>query len=89
MDDIDHLVARLRDLPLDPRLDGIDGPVFAGIAARAQAHLSTSAMAVVAALSLGIGVAGVLSPAQPVHAATVVPLGAPAALAPSTLLGGR
>jgi hypothetical protein len=89
MDDFDNVLARIRDLPLDPRLGSIDGPVFDGLARRTQGQLSTSAMAMVAALSLGIGIAGSISPAEPVHAATVFPLGAPAALAPSTLLGGR
>jgi len=89
MDNIDNLLARMRDLPLDPRLDAIDGAVFDGLARRAAAHVSTPAMAMVAALSLVIGLAGSLTPAEPVQATTIFPLGAPAALAPSTLLGGR
>lgn len=89
MQDIDSLLARMRDLPLDPRLDAIDGAVFDGLARLGQSHVSTSAMATVAMLSLGIGIVGSLAPAEPVHAAAVFPLGAPAALAPSTLLGGR
>ena len=89
MNEIDNLLARIRDLPLDPRLDAIDGAVFDGLARRAAAQVSTSAMAMVAALSRGIGLVGSLTPAEPVQAATVFPLGAPAALAPSTLLGGR
>lgn len=89
MDNIDSLLARMRELPLDPRLDAIDGAVFDGLARRATTHVSTPAMALVAAMSLVIGLAGSLAPAEPVQAATVFPLGAPAALAPSTLLGGR
>jgi hypothetical protein len=34
MTDIDHLLAQIGDLPLDPRLSGIDGAVFAGLAKR-------------------------------------------------------
>jgi hypothetical protein len=89
MDNIDSLLGRMRDLPLDPRLDAIDSVVFEGLARQAGSHVSSSAMAMVAVLSLGIGLAGSLAPAEPAHAATVFPLGAPAALAPSTLLGGR
>lgn len=89
MDNIDNLLARIRDLPLDPRLGTIDKGVLDGLAAGSQVRLSTSAMAMVAALSLGFGLVGSLAPAEPVRAATVFPLGAPAALAPSTLLGGR
>lgn len=88
MENIDSLLARMRELPLDPRLDAIDGAVFDGLARRATAHVSTSAMALVAALSLGIGLAGSLAPSEPIQAAAIFPLGAPAALAPSTLLGG-
>lgn len=89
MHTIDSLLAQIRDLPLDPRLDAIDGAVFDGIAHRSVAHVSSSAMALVAALSLGIGLAGSLTPAKPAQVATTFPLGAPAALAPSTLLGGH
>jgi hypothetical protein len=89
MDDIDNLLARIRDLPLDPRLDTIDGAVFDGLAHRDASRATIPAMAMVAALSLVIGLAGSLVPAQPVRAAATFPLGAPPALAPSTLLGGR
>ncbi len=88
MEDIDSLLARIRHLPLDPRLDAIDGAVFDGIARRAKPQVSTTAMAIVAVVSLGIGLAGSLAPAEPERAATVFPLGAPGALAPSTLLSG-
>lgn len=89
MDTIDSLLARIKDLPLDPRLDAIDGAVFDALAHRSVAHVSSSAMVLVAALSLGVGIAGSLAPAAPAQAATAFPLGAPAALAPSTLLGGN
>ncbi len=89
MTDIDTLLSQMRDLPLDPRLASIDSAVFEGIARSAQPRVSTGAMALVVALSLGIGVAGSLVPAEPARAASVFPLGAPAALAPSTLLGSN
>lgn len=87
MDDLDTLLSRMKNLPVDPRLGQIDDAVFAGIARRAGSRVSARAMAFVAVLSLGVGVAGSVVPAQPVRAATVFPLGAPPALAPSTLLG--
>lgn len=89
MDDIDSLLSRMRDVPLDPRLASIDDAVLAGLAQRSQSSLSTTAVALVGVLSLGIGFAGSLAPTAPARAATVFPLGAPAALAPSTLLGDR
>lgn len=86
MTDLDTLLASIKDLPLDPRLGAIDDAVLAGMAQRAQSQVSLRAMALVAVLSLGVGIAGSIVPAEPVQAATVFPLGAPAALAPSTLL---
>ena len=86
MDDVDTILARIGNLPLDPRLDGIDDAVLAGLAARAGSGVSTGAMALVIARSLGIGVLGSAIPAQPVQAASAFPFGASDALAPSTLL---
>lgn len=89
MNHIDNLLAQMRDMPLDPHLDAIDDAVLDGLAEAKRTRVSTSAMATVGALSLAIGMLGSLAPAQPVRAASVFPLGAPATLAPSTLLGGR
>lgn len=86
MNDLDALLAQMKNLPIDPRVRGIDDAVFAGIARRAGAQVSLRAVALVAVVSLGVGVAGSIIPAEPVRAAAVFPLGAPAALAPSTLL---
>ena len=88
MDHLDTLLAGMKGLPVDPRLAGIDGAVLRGIASRQQARNQLRAMAIVALVSLGVGVAGSVVPSEPVRAATVFPLGAPAALAPSSLLGG-
>lgn len=87
MDDIDTLLSRMKDLPLDPRLGAIDGTVLDGLARHRQSQVSIRAMALVAVLSLGMGVIGSIVPAEPIRAATVFPFGAPTALAPSTLLG--
>ena len=88
MDHLDTLLAGMKGLPVDPRLGAIDGAVLRGIASRRQARNQLRAMAIVALVSLGVGVAGSVVPSEPVRAATVFPLGAPAALAPSSLLGG-
>ncbi len=88
MNDLDTLFARMRDLPVDPRLGAMDEAVLAGLASRQQARTQMRAMALVAVVSLSVGLLGSIVPAEPVRAATVFPLGAPAALAPSSLLGG-
>jgi len=88
MDDFDTLFARLRELPVDPRLGEIDDAVLVGVASRHQARTQMRAMAIVALVSLSVGVLGSVVPTEPVRAATVFPLGAPAALAPSSLLAG-
>jgi hypothetical protein len=89
MDDIDSLLTRVRNVPLDPRLATIDDAVLAGLARQSQSPLSATTVAFVAVLSLSVGLLGSMAPAAPAQAATVFPLGAPAALAPSTLLGGH
>jgi len=89
MNDIDALITRIRDLPVDPRIEGIDDAVIVGLARRLQSQVSIRAVAVVTLVSLGVGIAGSVFPAQPVQAASLFPLGAPAALAPSTLLGTK
>ena len=88
MDDLDTLFARMRNMPVDPRLGAIDEVVLARLASRREARTQMRAMALVVIVSLSIGVLGSIAPAEPVRAATVFPLGAPAALAPSSLLGG-
>ncbi|TCM20545.1 hypothetical protein EDF56_102206 [Novosphingobium sp. PhB165] len=88
MDDIDTILSRLGTLPLDPRLGDIDDAVLTGLAARAASRVSARTMATVIVLSLGVGIVGSVVPAPPIRAAATFPLGAPAALAPSTLLGG-
>jgi hypothetical protein len=88
MDDLDTLFARLRELPVDSRLGEIDDAVLVAVASRHQARTQMRAMALVVIVSLSVGVLGSIAPAEPVQAATVFPLGAPAALAPSSLLGG-
>lgn len=87
MDDLDTTLSRMKALPIDPRLTTIDDAVLAGLARQLRSHVSMRAMIVMTALSLGIGLVGAAVPSAPAGAASVFPLGAPAMLAPSTLLG--
>lgn len=87
MDDLDTLFARMRDLPIDPRLGEIDDSVLAGVASRRHARTQMRAMALVAIVSLSVGMLGSIVPAAPMRVAATFPLGAPAALTPSSLLG--
>lgn len=89
MNDLDSALARVRDLPVPPRLAAIDTAVLARIAARdAEGRAPAGRLFGLAALAaLAIGMAGAVLPEAPVKAAAVVPFGAPAALLPSSLLG--
>ncbi|MGH6617841.1 hypothetical protein [Sphingomonas sp.] len=88
MNDIDAILARLRDAPVHPGLATIDAAVFDELAARAAAPpLSARAFGVAAVMALAIGIAGAALPGTSARAAPISPLGAPSALAPSTLLG--
>lgn len=89
MMDVDTALRRLHDLPVDPRLTGIEAAVFDGIA-RQDAHgrqLSGSLVGIAASLALVVGLLGATIPGYPEPAPSIAPFGAPAALAPSTLLG--
>lgn len=59
MDELDHLLSRLRDAPLDPRLGGLESRVMAEIA-RIQAipRLGATTFGIAAATALFIGIAG-------------------------------
>lgn len=87
MTDLDHLLASLGDLPLDPRLAGIDNAVFAGVEAARQPVISRVGLGAVAALAMLVGAMATAVPSRPAYAASPYPLGIPRDLAPSTLLG--
>lgn len=89
MMDVDTALRRLHDLPVDPRLARIEVAVFAGIAQQ-DAHgrpLSGSLVGIAASLALVVGLLGSRIPSYTESAPSIAPFGAPAALAPSTLLG--
>jgi hypothetical protein len=88
MTNIDAALARLREMPVHPGLESIDAAVMAEMAARAATvPLSGAMLGFAATAALLIGIAGSVIQPAPVRAAGVAPFGAPAALAPSTLLG--
>ncbi len=89
MTDLESTLARLRDLPLDPRLSMIDAAVLDGLHRELAMGNRPSAglFAAAAAVALVTGMLGSAIPGEPARAApSAFPLGAPAALAPSTLL---
>ena len=87
MTDIDHLLAQIGDLPLDPRLASIDSAVFAGLAEATRPAIPSSAFGAIAGFAVLAGVLATTFPNSPRGNADLFPLGKPGALAPSTLLG--
>ena len=86
MANLDEMLARLGNAPLDARLAGIDEAVFAGLAGR-DTTSATRSIALTAVAALAIGVVSTGLPGAPaVAASSVTPFGAPPALAPSSLL---
>ena len=87
MANLDDMLTRLGNAPLDPRLAMIDEAVLAELAAHdtSSAFRSLGAAAF-AALAIGFVSTGL--PGTPAAAASIAPFGAPPALAPSSLLLG-
>lgn len=89
MRDLDEMLDRLSAAPLPARLIAIDDAVFLQFADRqaGAAPLSGGMIGLAVVAALGMGVAGAVVPGNPAEAApSLSPFGAPAALAPSSLL---
>ena len=89
MNNIDDMLAGLSAAPLPTRLMTIDDAVLAQVAERQAnaAPLSGSMIGLVLVTAVGMGIAGAVFPSAPAQASrTISPFGAPAGLAPSTLL---
>jgi len=87
MIDIDSALARMREMPADPRLASIDAVVLERLALQVNSRpLSGTIFGVAAIVALSIGFASTVLPDAPVQTASIAPFGAPSALAPSTLL---
>ena len=89
MMDIDAALRRLRELPVDPRLEQIDNAVMEAVVfqRRHGTPLPSTAFGIAAVFALSIGLFGSVIPAHETRTPSIAPLGAPPALAPSTLLG--
>jgi len=87
MTDVDQLLAQIGELPLDPRLAGIDGAVFAGLAEAAKPAVPRAAFGAITGFAMVAGILASSFPDTPSARADLYPLGTPVALAPSTLLG--
>jgi len=88
MTDIDQLLARIGALPLDPRLSGIDGAVFAGLAEATRPAVSRAAFGAIAGFAMAAGIVAATYPHAPSRPADLYLIGIPGALVPSTLLEG-
>jgi hypothetical protein len=89
MTELDQLLAKIRDLPPDPRLSSIDARVFDGLAVlAARPALPKAAFGMAFGIALSVGLVGAALPTPSAQASSLFPLGAPSALAPSTLLDG-
>ena len=89
MNHIDDMLAGLRAAPLPTRLITIDDAVLSQLSERQAnaAPLSGSMAGFAVVTALGMGIAGAVFPSVPAEASrNISPFGAPAALAPSTLL---
>ena len=90
MDELAHLLSRLRDAPLDPRLGGLESRVMAEIARiRAIPSLGAMTFGIAAATALFIGIAGSAVSTRSADAKPLSPFDARLALAPSTLLSSQ
>lgn len=86
--DIDRSLGLLAGTPPGCDLNGFEKDVLTAVRARRQQTVAARVvLALVPAAGL-MGLGGAILPAEPVHAATVAPFGAPHALAPSSLLLG-
>ena len=87
MTDIDVALARLSEMPVDPRLASIDAAVLDRLAETARSRpLSNGVFAWAALAALTIGIAGSALPGAPARASSVTPFGTAPTLAPSSLL---
>ena len=83
MSDLDQLLGQIRAMPVDARLEQMDGLVMQGIARRRERGMARRSMMFAGLLALGIGWAGSIVPSAPAQAA---PIGM-SDYAPSRLLG--
>ena len=86
--DLDDALSRLASGSPHRRLVGLEDRVLSAIASPRAASAGAGAMLSAIGLALVLGAMSNLAPVSEARASPPSPLGAPSALAPSTLLGG-
>jgi hypothetical protein len=89
MTDLEKLLNDMRDAAHDPRLDGMEGAVLAGMAVRREHVQARRSLAVTGVLALGIGLAASLASPQGARAEGMSLNAVPASAPSSLLLGAR
>lgn len=85
MSDLDQMLAQIRAMPVDGRLEQMDAAVIQGVARRREQGVARRSLMLAGLLAVGIGWAGSIVPSAPAQAAPA-PIGM-SDYAPSRLLG--
>ena len=85
MSDLDQMLAQIRAMPVDNRLEQMDGAVMQGLTRRREQGVARRSLILAGLLAVGIGWAGSIVPSAPAQAAPA-PIGM-SDYAPSRLLG--
>ncbi|EJL24228.1 hypothetical protein [Novosphingobium sp. AP12] len=87
MTELDELLGKVRAMPVDPRLAGMESAVFAGVASRRARASSRGRLALAGVVAISVGVfGGVLADTGPGHDVRPAMVGM-SDYAPSRLLG--
>ncbi len=87
MSDLDQMLDQIRALPADPRLEGMDDAVMAGLSHRRERAVARRSLALAGLMAIGIGWAGSVVPGNPAQAASQPIVIGMSDYAPSQLLG--
>lgn len=89
MTDLDSLLDDMREAAPDPRLDGMETAVLAGVASWRERVQARRSLAVTGVVALGIGLAASLASPQGAQAEPLALNAVPASAPSSLLLGAR
>ena len=87
MSDLDQLLGQVRAMPLDARLDDMEGAVMAGVATRRERTVARRSLALAGIVAIGIGWVGSIVLGAPAQAASPPLVIGMSDYAPSRLLG--